>query len=108
MSNETMTAAAHALPADFLEAVADHAEEALRDWLKDHAPATVAEAFDRYNMVRLATGYAREGRLESATDDSLLEYVSGLAVAVTELGGTWHTPTGPILHPVDSHTTQED
>ena len=108
MSNETMTAAAHALPADFLEAVADHAEEALSAWLKGHAPANVARAFDLYNAVRLATGYAREGRLETATDDSLLEYVSGLAAAVTELGGNWYTPTGPIVRPADSHTTQKD
>jgi len=108
MSNPTKTAAAHALPADFLEALADHAEEALSAWLKAHAPANVAHAFDNYNVVRLATGYAREGRLETATDDSLLEYVSGLAAAVTELGGTWHTPTGPILRPADSHTTQEE
>ena len=106
---QSMIEAAHALPADFLEALADHGEEALGDWLKDHAPAHVAEAFDRYNVVRLAASYAREGRLKQAMpDESLLEYISGLAAAVTELGGNWYTPTGPIVRPADSHTTQED
>lgn len=102
---QSMIEAAHALPADYLEALADHGEEALSDWLKDHAPANVAEAFDRYNMVRLAASYAREGTLRKAMpDESLLESVAALAKAVTDLGGTWHTPTGWIIRQDDKST----
>ena len=95
-TNDPMTEAAVRLPAAFLEAIAEHGEKALGDWLRLNAPANVASFFDNWLAVKIAADCTRAGKVHGI-DASLLEYVANVASGVTELGGAWHGPTGAIL-----------
>ncbi len=88
--------AAAKLPYAFLEAVAEHGEQALSEWLRKNAPSEIVELYGCWLAVKVAADGARVGDLRGH-DSSLLEYVATVARGVTDLGGTWHGPTGEIL-----------
>jgi len=92
-----LDAAANGLPYGFLEAVSDHGEAALSDWLHKNAPEDVYELFDCLLAVKANCEGLLRGATGKRTDSSLLEYVATIARVSNDLGVTWHGHAGPII-----------
>lgn len=88
--HDSLDAAAASLPYGFLEAVADHGDEALSSWLKANAPEDVFELFECLRCVKIQTDAMLRGVTGQRTDLSLFEYVATIARVSDDLGIDWH------------------
>jgi len=95
----SLDTAAASLPYGFLEALCDHGEKSLGDWLRENAPDHVAELFDSLIAVRVRSMALRSGDGNSHTDSSLLEWVASIACCAAKLDVQWTGPYGEIYGP---------
>jgi hypothetical protein len=83
-----------AMPWQFVDALADHAETALRAWLTVNAPPAVLDLFEHALDLRLFANQVRAGKASAGFTESILEAIPDMAREVVAIGGAWHGPTG--------------
>jgi hypothetical protein len=94
--NSALTKMGESIPAEFIDALEEHAQEALTNYLKNNgAPKQV---IDLISNVVLLSWYTERQRLEKMTDLNLVELVEivpDVLRQISDLGGSFSSPAGP-------------
>jgi len=85
----------HSFSFEFLDALADTAEVALSDHLKEiKASRDVRQLVGMISCLYLEMIYLLEGREQDP--ENIADYVVRTVHSISALGGTWHSPTGSV------------
>jgi hypothetical protein len=84
------------LAPEFIDALAEHASEALMNWLHENAPESLCILADRLAWLRYYQLHCAQlgGKAKWFMNEELPEVVTQTINAVAEAGGTFYTPIG--------------
>lgn len=85
-----------ALAPEFVEAVAQHLEQALLDWLSESGNKDALTVFQGVTSLRYYLDAFKDGTLNAWDEESVAGALPELTKAMAALGQAWRTPGGTV------------
>lgn len=96
MNTNTTNATEPNLAPEFVEAMAQHLEQALLDWLDQTGNANALTAFRGVTSLRYYLDAFKDGTLNAWDEESVASELPNLTKAMAALGQAWRTPGGTV------------